>query len=459
MKTRLGAARVPSNVSSGTHSVSPARRAAFEILRRVEDEDAFASVLLASLVEEAKPEDRALCYEIVMGVLRWQLWLDASIEHFADRKVERLDNPVRRALRIGLYELRFLSKIPTSASVNEAVNLTYFARVHSAAGFVNAVLRRAAKELEFDPAEKVSDQIERLSISTSHPVWLIERWIKSFGYGHAEYFARANNKQPPTAFRRGPNCADLDNVLKTLRDDGGSIEASSLVPDAWRVNGGNRSVRELALAGQVYLQDEASQLVAHALGVKSGDRVLDVCAAPGSKTTHIASIAPSHGLLVAGDLHLHRLRTVINVNEYVNEKSIDTAVYDATIDLPFSDEQFDRVLVDAPCSGTGTLRHNPEIRWRIRPQDISDLASKQKCILDNSARVVRRGGRLVYSTCSVEMEENEDVIFSFQKDHDEFVPVAIDVWGQSQGKNTTMRTWPHLEGADGFFISAFERKK
>jgi len=182
-------------------TVSPARRSAFEILRRVEAESAFASVLLATLDANMREDDRALCHELVLGVLRRRLWLDRSIEHFGNRSAQKLDLPVRLALEIGLYQLRFLTRIPSSAAVNESVNLVRASRVKSAAGFVNAVLRRATRDPVYDPATEIQDSIEKLSIETSHPCWLIERWVNAFGFDEAREFARTNNQPAPAALR------------------------------------------------------------------------------------------------------------------------------------------------------------------------------------------------------------------------------------------------------------------
>ncbi|HEY0546273.1 MAG TPA: 16S rRNA (cytosine(967)-C(5))-methyltransferase RsmB [Pyrinomonadaceae bacterium] len=458
MKAREKSAR-PSAKSGGEHRVvSPARRAAFEILRRVEDEGAFASVLLAATDEEMRAEDRALCYELVLGVLRWQLWLDALIEHYAGRAAASLDEPVRRALRLGLYQLRFLSRIPASAIVNEAVNLAYVARLRSAAGFINAVLRRATREAEFNPAAGFADSLEKLAIETSHPSWLLERWTKSFGQEEAEKFARANNQPPPVAFRLTSQIEDEQNILSQLREAGATVTQSQVAPGAWRVEGAGATVRKLAREGHIYLQDEASQLVAHVVGARAGERVLDVCAAPGSKTTHIAALAPGLKLIAAGDLYGHRLQTVLETALRAKVKHIEVLAHDATDALPFAAQSFDRVLVDAPCTGTGTLRRNPEIRWRISAGDISDLAARQSRILSNAARAVRTTGRLVYSTCSVESEENEEVVAGFLREHADFRQVAIHASDILKSADEySLRTWPHREGADGFFVAAFER--
>jgi 16S rRNA (cytosine967-C5)-methyltransferase len=438
--------------------VSPARRAAFSILRRVEEEGAYASVLLAASEDELRAEDRALCYELVLGTLRWQLWLDSLIEHYAGRRPESLDAPVRRALRLGLYQLRFLSRIPASAIVNESVNLAYLSRLRSAAAFINAVLRRAVREMDYDPAANVSEQIERLAIETSHPVWLLERWIDAFGVEEAAAFARANNVAPPTAFRVIGERASVQEVLEELSAAGGVITSSQIAPQSWRIEGAGGSLRRLASEGKIYLQDEASQLVAHVLDAQRGERVLDVCAAPGSKTTHIAALTPELSLIVAGDVHGHRLQTVLAAASRQGIKRLRAVVHDGEVALPFAANAFDRVLVDAPCTGTGTLRRNPEIRWRITNRDVSELSLRQGLILGNAARMVRPGGRLVYSTCSVEREENEEVVARFLDNHAEFRKLPLTLPASLQSNEGEARIWPHRDGADGFFIACLERR-
>ncbi|HKC65015.1 MAG TPA: 16S rRNA (cytosine(967)-C(5))-methyltransferase RsmB [Pyrinomonadaceae bacterium] len=450
-------AKVRSERSKGSGTVSPARLAAFNILRRVEEEGAYATVLLAAGDGELRADDRALCYELVLGVLRWQLWLDALIEHYARRKAESLDAPVRRALRLGLYQLRFLSRVPASAVVNESVNLAYVARLRSAAAFINAVLRRATREPDYDPASGVEDSMERLAIETSHPAWLIERWVKAFGREEAEKFARANNETPPVAFRIVGR-ESIDEVLNEIRLAGASFEPSKIAPDAWRIHGATVLLQRFAREGKVYLQDEASQLVAHVLDAKKGERVLDVCAAPGSKTTHIATRTPDLSLIVAGDLYEHRARTVVEAARRQRIENLQVIVHDAETALPFQENSFDRVLVDAPCTGTGTLRRNPEIGLRISASDIIDLSQRQKRILNSAARMVNLGGRLIYSTCSVEPEENEEVVGHFLKGNTRFKPIPVNVAASLKTADGTARVWPQRDGADGFFIAQFERE-
>jgi 16S rRNA (cytosine967-C5)-methyltransferase len=424
--------------------ISPARLAAFRILQQVE-KGAFSSILLASEEPRLQPTDRALCHELVLGVLRWQLRLDKIVEHFSKRRIESLDQAVRIALRLGLYQLHYLTRIPASAAVNESVSLVRHARVSSATAFVNAVLRRAIKEAGYDPAAGVSEPLERIAIQTSHPVWLIERWANAFGIAEAEAFAVANNTVPPTAFRVVKNRADETEVISRLRAAGAEVEASRVTEGAWRVSGATSLVRELSAAGEIYLQDEASQLVARVLDVKHGERVLDLCAAPGGKTTLMADRADDDAMIVAADRSESRMETVVGTTRLQQLKSIEPVLLDAVKELPFESRVFDKVLVDAPCSGTGTLRRNPEIRWRLTTPDIGAFAEVQKQILSRAADAVKPGGRLVYSTCSVEREENERVIEEFLARENFHL---LD----------TVRTWPHRQHCDGFFIASLESR-
>lgn len=441
--------------------VAPARLAAAEILRRVEEESAYATVLLVAATENLGVADRALVYELVLGTLRRRLWLDKCIERFAGgRQVESLDAPVRQALRLGLYQLRFLSRIPASAAVNESVNLAYHYRLRSAAGFVNAVLRRAIREPKYDPIADARDDLERAAIATSHPVWLIERWTRSFGWEEALNFAQANNTIPPTAFRINTQLIDEQALLRRLGEGGAQIVASAVTPGAWRVVQGHSALwQELVGEGLIYLQDEASQLVPVALGALAGERVLDVCAAPGSKATQLAIKMRDQGQIVAGDLHVHRLKTLRESVARQNLHCLSALAFDAEAALPFAVESFDRVLVDAPCTGTGTLRHNPEIRWRISAADIADLARRQTRILNSASPMVKPGGLLVYSTCSVEPEENEEVVAAFLAAHREYKLVSSPLPIELLTAFGAARTWPQRQDTDGFFLAVMERNK
>jgi 16S rRNA (cytosine967-C5)-methyltransferase len=448
--------------AAGRRSVSHARRAAFEVLRRVEEEGAFAAPLLANLPEGLSSEDRGLAYELTLGVLRRQFWLDRVIEHFSGRKAGKLDAPVLRALRMGLFQLRFLTRVPAHAAVNESVQLAHANGFRSAAPFINALLRRATREPDFDPAAAIEDPLERIAVETSHPPKLIRRWAAAFGIEEAASFAAANNDSAPAAFRVNTLKSDPAVLIEQLRAEGLSIVPSRVAPDAWRIEGGtgaSAALRALAAEGLVYMQDEASQLVAHVLGGAPGERVLDACAAPGSKTTHVAALAGGRALVVAGDLHGHRLRVVAETCARLGAGGVTPVGLNAETALPFAAETFDRVLVDAPCTGTGTLRHNPEIRWRLSPEGFRELPAVQGRILLEAARCLRRGGRLVYSTCSVEREENEEVVAAFLQSHADFRQVeAAPAPAPLLLPDGSARTWPHRDDVDGFYVAALEKQ-
>ena len=437
--------------------ISPARVAAFDALKAIEG-GKFSSVVLANTDPQLSSLDRALCHELVMGVLRWRLQLDSIIQHFAKRTTHALDLPVLLALRLGVYQLRFLSRVPASAAVNESVNLVGRSRLSSARPFVNAVLRSVAREPDYSPSANISDSLERLAVETSHPRWLIASWTTSFGIEKTESFARANNEPPPVAIRVVNTTSDKGDLLDELRSAGADVTPSGIAERGWRVSGAIAKIRELVERGDIYIQDEASQLVGEVLNAKPGERVLDACAAPGGKTTLIAHWTGDSASVVAMDISAHRLSTVAHTIKVQRLKRVSLMVADAAGPLPFQREIFDRVLLDAPCSGTGTLRHNPEIRWRLTENDINRLAEQQYRLLQNAASVVRQGGMLVYSTCSVEREENEDVVADFLMTNEQFRQIRVPVNESLRAEGGAARTWPQRDGTDGFYIAAFEHK-
>lgn len=449
------------NQKSHTSSVSPARRAAFDILRRAESESAYASVLVARLVESGlSREDRALAQEIVLGVLRWRLSLDYLIERYSDRSIARLDLPVVIALRIGLYQLRYLARVPQSAAVNESVNLVKRARATSAASLVNAVLRTAARHPEIKAGDGIADALERASIELSHPRWMLERWQAWMGEHESNALALANNSPPPVAFRVNTLRAAAGEVLKALKADGVTTRESEIAPGAFVVEAGPASaLSQAATQGLIYVQDEASQLVSILLDPHPGHRILDLCAAPGSKSSHIAALTQDKAWIIACDPHSHRLATLRSTCRRLGIDSIDALALDATQTLPVlkGTPRFDRILVDAPCTGTGTLRGNPEIKWRLALDNVTRLAELQRSLLQRAGLFVAAGGRLVYSTCSIEREENEDVVNRFLESNTPFRLSEPNARADLITADGFLRTFPHRHGSDGFFAAVLER--
>jgi 16S rRNA (cytosine967-C5)-methyltransferase len=440
--------------------MTPARREAFRILHRVETQHAYASNLLASdRLDQLSVKDRGLAYELVLGVLRWQRQLDYFIERYTGRSVETLDVPVVLALRLGLYQIRFLERIPDSAAVHESVQLVKKHGATSAASLVNAVLRTACRQRDDQPGENASDDPEQLSIEFSHPRWLVEKWVAQFGRQEAIALMQANNVPPPTALWINTRRACEEEIRAQLESPGRYLQASRHVPGAYLVSGGTLNPQAaIVRSGQVYIQDEASQLIAGLLEPEPGLNVLDVCAAPGGKCSLTAIRMENHGLIVAGDIHPHRLRSLKRTSRRLGIEIISPVVLDGTRPPPFW-RRFDRVLVDAPCSGTGTLRRNPEIKWRLKPEDIRTLADVQFQLLQAAGEMVAADGLLVYSTCSVEREENEMVVGRFITARSDFEKRRPPVAPVLLQPDNTIRTFPHRDGMDGFFATVLARKR
>ena len=456
--------------------ISQARTIAFDVLLRVATKDAFADeVLRADLVESVPREDAGLATELTLGVLRWQRLLDFLIERYLTNKNQMLDVEVRIALRLGVYQLWFLERVPAHAAVHESVELVKRARKRSAAPLVNAVLRKAAKESSelgrsreaiaaFLPKDLSME--ERLGILLSHPDWLIERWIGAFGEDRTRALLEADNRVPTlSCYLVDP--LRHDAAMASLKKAGCTINPGRLLRDSWSLHGGNPSASEAVRSGLIVIQDEASQAVAHLLDVKAGDTVLDLCAAPGGKTMLLARAAGPQGHVTASDLHKHRVRAMERRFKTASIQNVTCMVLDGMLPLPF-ERPFDRILVDVPCSGTGTLARHPEIRWRLQPEDLRDLHARQVCLLRNSLAILAPGGRLVYSTCSLEPEENELVVNEALSNSQDKFEVVTDrrtvekVLRESAHAGSVIsedgffRTFPPEHGTDGFFAASIE---
>lgn len=435
---------------------SPARLAAFKILLRVEREESFAVELLHSqLLDDLSTADRNLTTEIVMGVLRWRSALDQAIAYFSFTPFRKLDLEVVTALRMGAYQVMFLSKIPSHAAVNETVELVKEAKKASAGGLANAVMR---KILALRRSGKRIQGTGTLAERFAHPEWLVGRWVEQFGQEVAQSICEYDQHVPETALR----LSALDDE-DHLRREGVELAPGALIKNARRVLSGEVIATDLFQSARVAIQDEGSQLVAALVG--EGQKILDCCAAPGGKTGAMATRLPEAEIFAA-ELHPHRARLLRQMSPQENVRVVTA---DA-LHLPFAAE-FDRVLADVPCSGTGTLARNPEIKWRLKPEDLEDLQQRQIAILLAAMKHVTRGGRLVYSTCSLEREENEQVVETVLEQNPEFqiVPVTEElarlqrsgdlVWGDIEllVSGHYLRTIPGVQPCDGFFAAVLER--
>ena len=448
--------------------ISPARAAAFDILLRVELENSYASELLHSAAyEKLSRPDHALATELVMGVLRWRSGLDDEVARAASQPLKKLDLEVLTALRLAVYQFRFLDRIPHHAALHESVELVKRARKRSAAAFVNAVLRKlsVSKPL-WDSVPPVVNRFlpEEIAKAWAHPQWLVKRWADDYGDVEAEKICRHNQSTPTTTIRlRDPKPED------ELATEGISLSPGAFLSSARRVESGEITRTKAFRERQVVIQDEASQLVAALIGgvEKKDARILDCCAAPGGKTLAIADHNPLADI-TAVEIHPHRARLLRKLLGKT-ESRIKIAVADAT-NLPVS-VPFDRILVDVPCSGTGTLARNPEIKWRLKPEDLADLHNRQLAILRSALAHLAPGGRLVYSTCSLEREENENVIeqalaettsmslVDCREELDRLKSTGDLIWTKPESltRGLYLRTIPGVHPCDGFFAAILEK--
>ncbi|HEX4642608.1 MAG TPA: 16S rRNA (cytosine(967)-C(5))-methyltransferase RsmB [Candidatus Acidoferrales bacterium] len=458
-------------------TISFARTIAFDVLLRVAKQDAYADdVLRAELTAAIKSEDAGLATELSLGVLRWQRLLDFAIDRHLRKAAA--DVEVRIALRLAVYQLLFLDRVPARAAVHESVELVKRARKRSAASFVNAILRKISNEPRpgGSPGESIAAHLpadmplaDRLGLQYSHPTWIVERWLRIFGEEKARALLQANNRVPVLCgylldAQRG------EDARRSLHQAGCRIEPGRLLREAWVLDGGNPGTSEAVRRGWVAIQDEASQAVAKLVEAGQGNTVLDLCAAPGGKTLLLAHAAGAHGRVIATDLHANRVRAMQERFDLAGVGNVECLALDGSKTLPF-DFPVDRILVDVPCSGTGTLARHPEIRWKLRAEDLQDLHARQAALLRNALSHLAPEGRLVYSTCSLEPEENElvarEVLSEFgdtfqiapslaagQLILQPSVPVSSVV-----GADGFFRTFPSEHGTDGFFAATIVRAK
>jgi 16S rRNA (cytosine967-C5)-methyltransferase len=398
--------------------IAPARRAAFDALvsvarRRRDLPDAIAEAR-ERLADE---RDRGLLVELASGTLRLQAAIDHVLARVSRRPLARLDLEVLVALRLAAYQLLYLDRLPASAVVDDAVSLVKAARKTSAAGFVNAALRalsRTRHTIEWPARPAASDrdrgrQLEYLSVTLSHPRWIAERWLDREGFDGASAWMAFDNRPAPLTLRANTLRIGRAALAARLADDGIETTPTRFAPDGLIVERGHPLRLPWADEGWFVAQDEGSQLIALLAGIQSGERVLDACAAPGGKTLILAAGAGASGLVVAADVRERRVALLASTLSRAGATRVAVVHADAAAALPFA-AAFDAVLVDAPCSGLGVLRREPDIRWRRGVDDLPGFARVQRAILRNAVSVVRPGGRLVYATCSSEPEENEDVV-------------------------------------------------
>lgn len=420
--------------------MTPARRAAYAVLRRVFEQGAYADRALHRLAAPLDPRERAFATQLAYGAVQRAGTLDHVAARLAKRPVERLDPPVRAALRLGLFQLLFLDGVPDHAAVDGSVELVK-RDLPRAAGLVNAVLRQAAAQGRALVDALPDETPRQAAIAHSAPAWLAELWFERFGPEDARALLAACNRPAEHALRANTLVTTpgaLAAALPIAAHLGPEPPEAVVADEPFDAHGS-----PLFAAGALLPQSRASQLVAHAVAPQPGERVLDLCAAPGGKTTHLAALMGDEGRIVAVERNAQRADALAATARRMRASIVEVAHGDAAAFT--ADEPFDRVLVDPPCSGLGTLRSRPDLRWRASPEQIEQLVREQAAILDAAAAAVRPGGRLVYSTCSLSPRENEDQVAAFLERHPGF---------RADGARTTL---PHRDGTDGFFIAGLIR--
>lgn len=446
---------------------APARTAAYHAVRAITaSRSDLPTALHASREHLSDERDRSLAAEIVTGTLRWQRSLDHLIEHFSKRRIGRLDPEVVSILRLSLYQLLHLDRVPASAVVDDAVDLTRAARKPSASGFVNAVLRATLRQKHKLPLPPRPADVENrdaalayLGVTHSHPDWLVARWLDRHGFGATERWVRFNNETPLLTVRVNRLRATREQAAATLAADDVETEPTRFAPDGLVITSGNPLHRPAD--GLVFVQDEASQLVPAVAAAAPNERVLDLCGSPGGKTIAMAADMNDTGTIIASDVRPRRLALLRDTVRISGARCVQVVQVPTDGPLPF-DAPFDVVLVDAPCSGLGTVRRDPDIRWRRREEDLPVLARDQVILLMRAAEVVRPGGRLVYATCSSEPEENDGVIAAFVAARADFRQVdlgvsASPVIAQFIDGHGFFRTTPAAHGLEAFFAALLTR--
>ena len=435
------------------------RYIAVEILNRVEEQDAFAEPLLDAALSRARQmniHDRSMITYIVYGTLRMRGRLDWIISHFYKGDFPSMDSSIKNILRTGLYQLFFTDRIPDFAVVDEAVDITK--KMHPAgSGLVNAILRNAIRkkdgiaypDMEEEPAHHIA-------VLHSHPLWMVEKWIQSFGVEETALLCKANNEIPPLTLRVNTLKTTREKLIDECSRQGIDVRTTVFSPDGLIVSNLTIPVRETAFygAGQIQVQDEASQMISRIVDPEPGDHILDVCAGTGGKSTHLAAIMNNSGRIIALDISEKKIAALKNNAEVLGVTNTITQIGDAREMRGESFYgSFDRILVDAPCTGLGTLRRNPEIKWRTTEEDPRKISALQKTILASAAQYLKKGGYLIYSTCTITPDENEGVIEDFIAHHANFIRVQppdtinsflVDDYGY-------FRTSPHKHVTDGFF--------
>ncbi|WP_083606647.1 MULTISPECIES: 16S rRNA (cytosine(967)-C(5))-methyltransferase RsmB [Paenibacillus] len=451
----------------GTRAADSAREVALDILVRVEQQGAYSNLLLNSSLQKSTlgREDTGLATELVYGSISRLITLDYVLNGFVSKGIAKLEPWVRNLLRLSLYQIMYLDRVPSHAAVNEAVNIAKKRGHQGISGMVNGVLRSVLRAGELPVLPGNLSREERISVLHSHPLWMVKQWAAQYGLDAAEAMCAANNEPPASSVRVNLTMISRDALLAQMVEAGLEASPSQLSPYGIIIKGGgNLALSSWYRDGYLSVQDESSMLVAEAVAPGPGMRVLDCCAAPGGKSAHMAELMKDEGFIYANDLHPHKAQLIEDQAKRLGLDSIGTGSSDALqLGQKFEPESFDRILLDAPCSGLGVIRRKPDLKWRKQPQDVSSVAALQAELLQSVSGLLKPGGILVYSTCTTEQAENSRIVAEFLKNNPGFSSVTFDspVWervgGTALSEGEGIQLLPQHYGSDGFFISRLQR--
>ena len=442
------------------------REIALKIIFDVNEKGAYSNISINKNIEghELRGIDKAFITELVYGTIKWRLSIDSIIQQFSSIKLKKISPWIMNILRLGVYQLFYMDRIPPSAACNESVGLAKKYGHSASSGFVNAILRNIIRNKDkIKYPDKINEPIRYLSVKYSHPEWMVKAWLERFGPEFTESLLDSNNQIPEFSLRVNTLKITKDKLIEYFCETGVEAEAGKHITEAVVIRNPSSIAKLDAFKnGWFQVQDESSMLVARVLDPKPGELIMDVCSAPGGKSTHIAQLMEDRGTVISRDIHEHKIKLIEDSVKRLGINSIKTEMYDATdLDENFI-EKADRVLVDAPCTGLGIIRRKPDIKWGRNLEDKREITVLQAKILKQSSQYVKPGGILVYSTCTIEPEENEEMVSRFIEENrdfewagfEELVPETLL---KPSSKDGFIQLYPNIDHIDGFFIAKMRK--
>jgi len=446
-------------------NLDTARETALKILYDVDEHGAYSNISMSKHFNEhdLKNIDKAFITELVNGTIKWRLTIDNVIEQNSTIKIKKMSGFILNILRLGVYQLLYLDKIPKSAACDESVKLAKRYGNKGSVGFVNAVLRNISRNIEsIKYPAKDKGITEYLSVKYSHPKWLVKEWTKEFGETFTESLLDSDNKNPNLCIRVNTIKTTKEELVQKLLDIGIEAVESNYIDEALVIKEAKDLFKsDLFELGYFQVQDESAMIVTKVLDPKEDELILDVCSAPGGKATHIAQKMNNKGTVIARDNYRHKVRLIENLTEKLGTVIVKAELFDAeTVDEKLIGKA-DRVIVDAPCTGLGILRRKPDIKWSRKPNDKEELVEIQKRILNCASKYVKINGILVYSTCTIGKKENDDVVSNFLIENTDFAPSEIAEYLpdnlKKEAENSSIQLFPNRDDTDGFFIARMKR--